>query len=112
MEIPDQLARDICYFVGTNYDDPEERSYIISLIKFAYADLFEKTGVNWLENETPKYDIALEVVRSKVYLSYYGNRDDAKNTEHLERFIASKTFSLEYSSEAVQARREAHGSQS
>ncbi len=110
MEIPDQLARDICYFVGTNYDDPEERSYVISLIKFAYADLFEKTGVNWLENTTSKYDIALEVVRSKVYLSYYGNRDDAKNTEHLERFIASKTFSLTYSSEAVQARREAHGS--
>lgn len=112
IEIPDQLARDVCYFIGTNYDDPEERSYVISLIKFAYADLLEKTGVNWLENKTPKYDIALEVVRSKVYLSYYGNRDDAKNTEHLERFISSKTFSLQYSQEAVMARRASDGSKS
>lgn len=111
MDISDQLARDVCYFLGTNYDDPEELSYVISLIKFAYADLQEKTGVNWLESTTPNYDIASEIVRSKVYLSYYGNRDEAKNTEHLERFIAAKTFALKYSSESIQARREAHGSQ-
>lgn len=110
MEIPEQLARDICYFLGANSDDPEEYGYVISLIEFAYADLFEKTGVNWLESKTPNYAVALEAVRSKVYLSFYGNRGDLKNPEHLERFIASKTFFLTYSAEAVKARRSPDGS--
>lgn len=109
MEIPEQLARDICYFLGANSDDPEEYGYVVSLIKFAYADLFEKTGVNWLESKTSNYDIALETVRNKVFLSFYGNRDDLKNPEHLERFIAAKTFSLQYSAEAVKARRSSDG---
>lgn len=74
-----------------------------------HADLFEKTGVNWLESKTPNYDIALETVRNKVFLSFYGNRDDLKNPEHLERFIAAKTFSLQYSAEAVKARRSSDG---
>lgn len=104
MEIPEQLARDICYFLGANSEDPEEYGYVVSLIEFAYADLFEKTGVNWLESKTPNYAVALEAVRSKVYLSFYGNRDDLKNPEHLERFIAAKTFALKYSAEAVKAR--------
>ncbi|MCM1577970.1 MAG: hypothetical protein NC078_04140 [Ruminococcus sp.] len=111
MEIPEQLARDMCYFLGTNPDDGEEMRYVASLVRFAFADLREKTGVNWLGSSSPNYDIALEIIRSKVYLSYYGNRDDSKNTEHLERFIAAKTFSLKYSKEAVSARSERDGSQ-
>ena len=89
---------------------PEEYGYVVSLIEFAYAELFEKTGVNWLESKTPNYAVALETVRSKVYLSFYGNRDDLKNPEHLERFIAAKTFFLKYSAEAVKARRSPDGS--
>lgn len=111
-EISEQTARDVCYFLGTNYDDPDERRLVISLISFAYAELMQKTGVNWLESTSPNYDIALEIVRSKVYLSYYNNRDDSKNTEHLERFIAAKTFLLRFSSEAVKAREAENGSQS
>ncbi len=109
MEIPDQLARDVCHFVGTNSDDPGERNYVISLIQVAYADLLGETGVNWLENETAKYEVALEVMRCNAYFSYSGHHDVAKNTEHLDRFIYAKTINWEYSSERVQARREAHG---
>ena len=111
MEISEQMTREVCYFLGTSYDDPEERSLVTPLIKFAYAELMQKTGVNWLECTSPNYDIAFETVRSKVYMSYYNNRDDSKNTEHLERFIAAKTFSLIYSEEAVKAREAGNGSQ-
>lgn len=110
IEVPEQIARDVCYFLGTAPNVPEELGYVSSLIKFAYADLLEKTGVNWIESKTGNYDTALEVVRSKVYLSYYGNRDDSKSTEHLERYIAAKTFSLMYSQEAVTARGDKSGS--
>ena len=109
MNISEELVEDICHFVGTNYDDADERKLVKNLIATAYSDLQNVTGVNWLESETEKYNIALEVVRCKVYLSYYGRRDDLKNTASLERAIAAKTFSLQFSKEADDIRRATNG---
>lgn len=112
MDIADKLIGEICYHLGTNADDPDEHDYVKSLIESAYADLRAKTEVNWLERpELENYPVALDIIRSKVYLEYYGNRDEIKNTVHLEKYIASKTFSLQFSPEAVKIRSEQNGSQ-
>lgn len=112
MDIKEKLIGDICYHLGTNAEDPDEHDYVKSLIVSAYADLRAKTGVPWLERtELENYPIALDVIQNKVYLKYYGNRGEMKNTSSLERYIASKTFSLQFSPEAVRIRSEQNGSQ-
>lgn len=102
--IPSDILDYVAHYIGTDSDNDQEQRILTSQIRAAYADLQEKTGVDWMTCETDNYDIALDVVCSKVYLSYYGNRDDAKNTDHLTRYIRTKTFDLKYSSEAIAAR--------
>lgn len=114
--VPEEVYSQVAYFLGVanrasdHYIPPDEQHLIASRIKAAYKDLENTTGVNWLESETANFDIALDVVCSKVFLKYYNNRDDAKNTEHLKASIAADTFKLRWSQEAVEKRRQANGS--
>lgn len=114
--IPDNVFSQVVYFLGVantnsdHYMPPSEIHLIGSQIKAAYKDLENVTGVNWLESETANFDIALDIVCSKVFLKYYNNRDDAKNTENLKANIASETFKLKWCTEAVEKRRQANGS--
>lgn len=88
----------------------DEQQLIASRIRAAYKDLENTTGVNWLESDTANFDIALDIVCNKVFLKYYNNRDDAKNTEHLKSNIAADTFKLRWSKEAVEKREQTDGS--
>lgn len=114
--IDDVLQGIAFYVIGRQFDDSymDDPDYHLlkSLVDMAYSDLRDKTGVDWSNPETEKYDVALDTVRAMVYLSYYGNRDDSKNVSHLKQFIASKIFSLMYSNEAVKARADKAGSES
>ncbi|MEG0839745.1 MAG: hypothetical protein RSF33_08095 [Hydrogenoanaerobacterium sp.] len=71
------------------------------LIKSARASALEQlrraTGVNWeAENENA---VAAEAVRCLVWLSFYGIRDDSKNTEFLRKHAIQLLSQLQYSAE-------------
>lgn len=114
--VPEEVFYRVAYFIGvansdsSHYISHDEQYLISSQIKAAYKDLENITGVNWLESETANYDIALDIVCSKVFLKYYNTRDDAKNTENLKANIASETFKLKWCAEAREKRRQASGS--
>lgn len=114
--VPENVFKQVVYFLGianaaSAANLPvDEQQLIASRIRAAYKDLENTTGVNWLESDTANFDIALDIVCNKVFLKYYNNRDDAKNTEHLKSNIAADTFKLRWSKEAVEKREQTDGS--
>lgn len=69
-------------------------SLIMDMIKAAQEELQRATGVDFRkvkENETAK-----RVVRMSVWLSFYADRDEAKNTDHIVRARDRLVTMLQY----------------
>lgn len=67
---------------------------IIDMIKAAQEELQRATGVDFrkvIENETAK-----RVVRMSVWLSFYADRDEVKNTDHIVRARDRLVTMLQY----------------
>ncbi len=71
---------------------------ITDMIYAAQEELWRATGKDFreiAENETAK-----GVVRMTVWLSFYADREDAKNTEHIERRRSRLITQLQYGGDA------------
>lgn len=67
---------------------------IIDMIEAAQEELKRATGVDFRkvkENETAK-----RVIRMSVWLSFYADRDEAKNTDHIVRARDRLVTMLQY----------------
>ena len=88
---------EVCHYLGTDSEDNDEKSLVERLINQSYKKLELLTKKDWKNDGTSKFSkVAEDTVLSMVYLQYYGNRDDSKNTEHLKRYIDDNTFLLQF----------------
>lgn len=84
----------VAHFLGADLSDKDEEKLINGMIGNAYSQIKIATNQDMRENEEYS-DIVDDIVCSICYLSYYGNRDDAKNTTHLQEYIDRNIAALQ-----------------
>lgn len=85
---------EVCHFLGTDETDEDEKRLVERLVNQSYSRLEVLTKKNWKEDTSILVKIAEDTVLSMVYLDYYCNRDESKNTEFLNNYIDSNIFLL------------------
>lgn len=84
----------VAHFLGVDSEDEDERKLIEGIIENSYIQIRIATNQDLRDNEEYK-PIVDEIVCSMCYMSYYGNRDDAKHTQHLQNYIDKNLSSLQ-----------------
>lgn len=88
---------EVCHFVGTDENDPDESSLITRLIQSSYNLIESQTNIPLSGGISDQIINSLvdTTVLDMVYFNYFNSRDDGKKTEFLQSHINDNIFTLQ-----------------